>query len=64
VDRLGEDMSEAPARKIIVELDVSNCDESMEPERIKGISVTYYNVGEGMDWTEDMPFRVLKVIRA
>jgi len=47
------------ARKVVVELDLSNLDEDIKPEQIKEISITYYNLGEDQNWTETVPFRIL-----
>lgn len=43
-----------------VELNLSYLDSTIKGKDIKAISVTYYNKGEGEDWTENVPFRVLE----
>jgi hypothetical protein len=49
-------------KKVVVELDLSNLDNWIhEIEELKGILVEYYNVGEGQDWMEYVPFKVIKV---
>jgi hypothetical protein len=51
-----------PIKKLIVELDLSNTDGYVHEEDIKEISITYFNWGEGIDWSEPVPFKILKVI--
>ena len=48
-------------RLLVVELDITNLDEEIEPKDIKSIDITYFNEGEGTDWTEQVPFKVLSL---
>jgi hypothetical protein len=49
-------------KKVVVELDLSNLDNWIhEIEELEGILVEYYNIGEGQDWMEYVPFKVIKV---
>lgn len=46
-------------RKIVVELDLTRLDEEIDINQLKEVSVTYFNIGEGEDWEETVPFKVL-----
>ena len=46
--------------KLVVELDVSELDDWIwDLDQIKDICIEYWNHGEGMDWLESTPFKVL-----
>jgi len=47
-------------KKLIVELDLSNADEYIREGCIREILVVYYNFGEGIDWVDKVPFKILK----
>jgi hypothetical protein len=49
-------------KKVVVELDLSNIAEWIHDiGDLRGIIVEYYNIGEGQDWMEYVPFKVIKV---
>jgi hypothetical protein len=49
-------------KRVVVELDLSNLAEWIHDiGDLRGIIVEYYNVGEGQDWREYVPFKVIKV---
>lgn len=49
-------------KKVVVELDLSNLDNWIHDiSELQGILVEYYNVGEGQEWMEYVPFKVIKV---
>jgi hypothetical protein len=51
-------------KKVVVELDLSNLDNWIyDISELQGILVEYYNFGEGEDWMEYVPFKVIKVER-
>jgi hypothetical protein len=51
-------------KKVVVELDLSNLDNWIyDISELQGILVEYYNIGEGEDWMEYVPFKVIKVER-
>uniref|UniRef100_A0A6M3XGF0 Uncharacterized protein n=1 Tax=viral metagenome TaxID=1070528 RepID=A0A6M3XGF0_9ZZZZ len=47
-------------KKIIIELDINDLDESIKEEQIKSIAIVYYNIGEDDIWQEEVPFKILK----
>lgn len=40
--------------------DGGKLDEGIEAKQIKGISVAYFNIGEGEEWESSVPFVILK----
>jgi hypothetical protein len=52
----------AKLKKLVVELDLSDLDESITIDQLRNICVEYYNLGEGMVWRECVPFKVIRVV--
>jgi len=49
------------AGTVTVRLDLSKCDETVTPDRIKRIIVEYDNIGEGTaEWHDYVPFEIIK----
>jgi hypothetical protein len=52
------------AKRVVVELDLSQLDEEIDVSQIRGVVLEYYNVGEGSEWSESVPYKILKVTKA
>jgi len=50
-----------PPSSVTVRLDLSKCDETVTPDRIKRVIVEYDNIGEGTpNWQDFVPFEIVK----